>query len=142
MVILFGWLYATGTNLHRILPVNVNMNRVSFIILCLVAFTFMILIFVLIFISINRTLTDKGPSDLSMSPGLIIFLFFFITFCTFYCLYFNAKALKAVELQRPVTIGDYAGEFILLLFFMIGVWIIQPRLNKLFSEKKAPETYT
>jgi len=57
-------------------------------------------------------------------------------FCVFYIFYFNAKSLKAVELQRPVTFGDYIGEFFLLLFFPIGVWIIQPRINKIFEEKE------
>jgi hypothetical protein len=51
----------------------------------------------------------------------------------FYCLYFNAKVLKAVELQKPVTFSEFAGEFFLIWFFPIGIWIIQPRLNKLFD---------
>jgi len=52
----------------------------------------------------------------------------------FYCLYFISKSLKAVELQRDVTFNDYAGEFFLIWFFPIGIWFIQPRINKLFDE--------
>lgn len=141
MGILFGWLYAMGTNLHKQLPGNVTMNIVSFTILFLVAFIFMTSIFVLIFISLNRALADKEPLNLSMSTALIFFLYLFFMYCMFYCLYFTAKALKAVELQRPVTFGDYAGEFFLIWFFIIGVWIIQPRLNRLFSKKQSAETY-
>jgi hypothetical protein len=65
--------------------------------------------------------------------ALIVPLHLFSMFCIFYCLYFNAKALKTVEWQRPVTFSDFAGEFFLIWFFPIGVWIIQPRLNKLFD---------
>lgn len=55
--------------------------------------------------------------------------------CIIYCMYFMARALKVVELQRPVTFGDFAGEFFLLLFYPIGIWLIQPRINILFNNK-------
>jgi hypothetical protein len=56
-------------------------------------------------------------------------------FFIFYSLYFIAKELKSVELQKPVTFSDFAGEFFLLWFFPIGIWIIQPRINKIFESK-------
>lgn len=65
--------------------------------------------------------------------GLIIPIHLFSMFCIFYCLYFNAKSLKAVEWQRPVTFSDFAGEFFLIWFFPVGIWIIQPRINRLFE---------
>jgi hypothetical protein len=65
--------------------------------------------------------------------ALIVPLHLFSMFCIFYCLYFNAKALKIVEWQRPVTFSDFAGEFFLIWFFPIGIWIIQPRINRLFK---------
>jgi hypothetical protein len=76
--------------------------------------------------------------------AVILPLHLFSMFCIFYCLYFNAKALKAVEWRRPVTFGDYAGEFFLLWFFPLGIWFIQPRINQLFrndgnSNQLAPD---
>jgi hypothetical protein len=35
--------------------------------------------------------------------------------------------------QKPVTFSDFAGEFFLIWFFPVGIWIIQPRINKLFD---------
>lgn len=72
-------------------------------------------------------------------PNLAIFAFIaplhlFSMFCMFYCGYFNAKALKAVETKKPVTFSDYVGEFFLIWFFPIGIWIIQPRINKIFED--------
>jgi len=58
----------------------------------------------------------------------------------FYCLYFNAKALKTAELQKPLTFSDFAGEFFLLWFFPIGIWILQPRINKLFDPEAGAST--
>jgi len=62
-------------------------------------------------------------------------------FCIFYCLYFVAKALKSVELQREVTFNDYAGEFFLFWFSPIGVWVLQPRINKLFDNSAGHGEY-
>jgi len=55
-------------------------------------------------------------------------------FCLFYCLYFVAKTLKTVELQREVSFNDFIAEFFLTWFFPIGVWILQPRINKMIKE--------
>jgi hypothetical protein len=68
------------------------------------------------------------------SFGVYVLSNLFSTFCFFYCVYFNAKSLKSVELQRPVTFSDYAGEFFLICLSPIGVWIIQPRINEMFGE--------
>jgi len=44
-----------------------------------------------------------------------------------YSFFYVAKTFKTVELQREVSFSDFAGDFFLLLFFPIGVWIIQPK---------------
>jgi hypothetical protein len=53
--------------------------------------------------------------------------------CFFYCIHFASKSLKAVELQRTVTFRDYVADFFLFWFFPIGVWFIQPKINKIFN---------
>jgi hypothetical protein len=50
-----------------------------------------------------------------------------------YSFYFVAKTFKTVELQREVAFSDFVGEFFLLLLFPIGVWIIQPKINKMID---------
>ena len=54
-------------------------------------------------------------------------------FGIFHTMYFAAKTIKCVELKRNVTFSDIAGEFFLIWFFPIGVWILQPRINKLID---------
>lgn len=41
-----------------------------------------------------------------------------------------ASALVSAELKRQVTFNDYFTTFLLLLFPVVGVWFIQPRLKK------------
>ncbi len=43
----------------------------------------------------------------------------------------TAKSLKEQELGRKLELKDYLLETILFLYFIIGVWILQPRINKI-----------
>jgi uncharacterized RDD family membrane protein YckC len=61
----------------------------------------------------------------------LIPLHFFAFFCVFYDLYFASKSLALAETGKPVFFSDYAGAFFLLWFFPIGIWFIQPRINRL-----------
>lgn len=135
MTIFFGWFYAMGTNLHKKLPASVKMNLTKFKIFLFIPVIYILAICFFIMFVINYTVTNEGTPNFGLS-GLILPFHLFSMFCIFYCLYFNAKALKAVELQRPVTFGDYAGEFFLIWFYPIGIWLIQPRINKLFSNQE------
>ena len=63
--------------------------------------------------------------------ALIIPFHLFAMFCIFYCLYFVSKVFKTVELQRKVAFSDFAGEFFMIWFFIVGIWIIQPKINKM-----------
>jgi hypothetical protein len=68
--------------------------------------------------------------------GIIVPLHLFSMFCIFYCLYFVSKTFKTVELQREVSFSDFAGEFFMIWFFPIGVWIVQPKINKMIENNE------
>jgi hypothetical protein len=129
--IFFGWFYSLGTNLHQKLPTTVNMNLNIFKIFILFPVVYLLII------SLGIAYLFSNTSFLqNLNPVIFILIIpfhLFSMFCIFYCLYFISKALKAVEWQKQVTFSDYAGEFFLLWFFPIGIWIIQPRINQLFD---------
>jgi len=129
----FGWLYSLGTNLFKKLPVTEKMSLTRFKV-----FLFIYAGYILLFLVFMFGIFSAVSSGMLLNPALIFALIIpfhlFAMFCSIYCLYFTGKALKAVELQKPVAFSDYVGEFFLLWFFPIGIWIIQPRINKLFSE--------
>jgi hypothetical protein len=128
----FGWFYSLGTNLHKKLPLTAPMNLTKFKIFLLIPILNMVLISIIMATMFSDFPTDRQPNFGIFT--LIIPIHLYSMFCIFYCLYFNAKALKAVELQKPVTFSDFAGEFFLIWFFPIGIWILQPRINKLFAK--------
>lgn len=133
MAVFFSWFYAIGTNLHKMLPESVKMNLTRFKIFLLIPVIYIAFICVFMFFIFSKLSTTNAPLNTEFF-SLIVPVHLFSMFCIFYCLYFNAKALKTVEWQKPVTFGDFAGEFFLLWFYPVGVWIIQPRLNKLFEK--------
>ena len=115
MVVFFGWFYTLGINLYKKLPNTVNMNLTMFKIAL-----FYPTIYILLFYLFMYGILNQAVSGSSLNPAiflLIIPLHLFAMFCIFYTLYFNAKSLKSVELQRPVHFSDYAGEFFLIGFF-------------------------
>lgn len=62
--------------------------------------------------------------------------------CLIYFSNVLAKLLSMVETQSDVMFGDYIGTFFLLIFFPIGVWFVQPRINKLFGSEEGEYTAT
>jgi hypothetical protein len=127
----FGWFYALGTNLHKKLPATATMNLTRFKIFLFIPVVYILFISVFMFGMFSNISSGGQPNPAIFA--VIVPLHLFSMFCIFYCLYFNAKALKTVEWQKPVTFSDFAGEFFLIWFFPIGIWIIQPRINKLFD---------
>lgn len=55
--------------------------------------------------------------------------------CIVYLFYFVSKCFELARKRRPVSFDDYARSFFLMLFFPIGIWIIQPRVNELFAQR-------
>lgn len=65
---------------------------------------------------------------------LAIFPFHLLAmFCLFYAPGFVARNLAVAERGKAVPFRDYAGALFLLWFFPIGIWFIQPRINRLYS---------
>ena len=49
----------------------------------------------------------------------------------------SAKSIKETEKQEKLNFGNYALEFFIVLYMIIGVWILQPRLNKLINSAES-----
>lgn len=56
------------------------------------------------------------------------------TFCIFYAMYWAAKSLAMVEKPGRVTFYDCAGPLFLIWFFPLGVWFLQPKINRLWAQ--------
>ncbi|MFD0976777.1 hypothetical protein [Salinimicrobium gaetbulicola] len=135
--VFFGWFWSIGIGLQKYIPAEIKMKIKKFKVF------FFIPLFYILFIFILIGTTFFGISIGSNAVGgivgkMLIFIIpmhLFSMFCMFYLLYFVSKTIKITELERPVTFSDFIGEFFMIWFFPIGIWFIQPRLNKIVSEK-------
>lgn len=133
IVIFFGWFWAVGTKLNCKLPSTVTLNLKLFRILLAVAIIYMF------GISIYMSMVAMGLIESDSSPifamnditNVIFPIHIFSMYCMFYSSWFIAKTIKSIEFQRAVSFSDFAGVFYLLWLFPIGIWIIQPRINKI-----------
>ncbi len=135
--VFFGWFWSIVIGLQKVIPAEAQMKLKRFKI-----FFFIPLVYIL-FLSIYIGVAMSGFPDsfYFTNPGLIggmmalIFpLHLFSMFCIFHSLYFVAKAFKTAELKRKVSFSDFAGEFFLIWFYPIGIWIVQPKINKMIEE--------
>lgn len=130
----FGWLWAVAVNLQEKLTADLKLSVIRFKTFLLIPIIYFVIFFVFIDLAMSGTIENiTGPNPVIFA--LIIPFHLFAVFCIFYCLHFVSKVFKTVELQRKVTFSDFAGEFFMIWFFFIGIWIIQPKINKMFEDK-------
>ena len=116
------WAYLAGKSLYEKLPLKNNFQYVLY--------RFNIL-FVTIYMCLFSLLSIKQFSRMGLISGLtavIPVLHMYGMFAGFYIMYFLSKTLVSVEKKTIAVFRDYAGEFFLLWFFPIGLWILQPRI--------------
>jgi len=137
-IVNYGWIWAIGEGLHAKLPPYVTMNIRRFKWFIGIPFFYLMLISLIMSYSFWSIFPSFFGGDIQPNVTLIIVaaivivpLHLFSLFAIFYSLYFAAKTVKSVELQREVIFSDFIAEFFLIWFFPIGVWILQPKLNKL-----------
>jgi hypothetical protein len=128
----FGWMWSVAIGLQKKVPDTVKMKVKTFKL-----FLFIPIIYSFIFaaffgvISGVFTAFDAFMPHITTLLVIILPLHFLAIFCMIYSLYFIAKTLKTVEMQREAYFSDFAGEFFMIWFYPIGIWIVQPRINKL-----------
>lgn len=131
-VLFFGWFWSMGIGLQKKIPSDIKMKVKKFKILFFIPLVYI----VLIMINISGIFAGNG-NDIFEYAGFIIAimipLHLLSMFCIFYTFYFVAKTIKTAEEQRKVGFSDFAGEFFLLWFYFIGIWIIQPKVNRLYQ---------
>ena len=73
---------------------------------------------------------------LSSNSAVILPLHLFAMVCILYDFYFVSKCLALAESGTPKSFSDFAGTFFLLWFFPIGVWIVQPKVNRIYEDRR------
>ncbi len=67
------------------------------------------------------------------ATGFSAIPFFYAFYAMLHVLAFPAKTIKTIELGKKASLGDYLGDFFLILFLPIGIWFLQPRVKKIIE---------
>jgi len=130
ILLFFSWFYSLGTNLYSINLIPSSLKIKSFKILMHFIPIYFIL-FILLFLTI--TLFDFRVNNFLLDKMIFIAPIHFIAgISLIYCSHFVFKALNMVEKNRDVSGKEIFFDFLLLVIFPIGIWFIQPRINKIF----------
>lgn len=138
----YGWYWSVAMGLQSKLPPYVLMKVNKFKWFFLIPFFYMLCLAFGMELLFSSYLPDLMNGEIIPDLKLILIMaiiivpiHFFSIFGIFYSMYFIAKTIRSVELQRETRFEDFIGEFFLIWFFPIGVWILQPRINKLAEGK-------
>ena len=77
-----------------------------------------------------------SESTILVVVGIVVPCHFLVIFLSFYLFFVLAKLMKTAELQRKPDGDEFIGEFFLFWFFFVGIWILQPRINKMFEQEE------
>ncbi|MDH3710277.1 MAG: hypothetical protein OER04_10340 [Cyclobacteriaceae bacterium] len=138
----FLWMWSLGIGLQHKIPASVRLNTGWFKLAMILPIVYIFLLATFI-MSIFRELNLGTQGELPFNPTYMMFiipLHLLTMLCMFYAMYFSAKSLKTAELQKEAGISEFALEFVLIWFYIIGVWFIQPRVNAIMERSGESST--
>jgi len=108
MLVILGWLYSVGVAANRKLPIK-----------------------------LQKTFSIFLPSMLEQPqepPAWFFIMHLAAMFGIFYGLWFTAKQFVTLQKNSEVGFSEYIRTLFLFWFSPIGVWFLQPKINKLLSD--------
>jgi hypothetical protein len=126
LIIFFSWILAIGLFISSIPDNPYHLRKVIFIIA---------VFFSLIGYS-KMNLSSIVNVDTLIPEWTTIILIPLSIWGTFYTFYSVSRAFKSVEIGRKAKFTEYILDAILLFVPPIGVWIIQPRIEKIVKNVK------
>lgn len=134
VALFFGWFYTLATHLHDRLPASATLNLMRFKLALFLPIGYLLLVGAFVG---GVAFTDMPASPSGAVFVLLVPLHLLSMACMFYCLHFLAKTLKTVESQVTMPISECLSELFLFWFFPFGIWVLQPRINRIFSSEKS-----
>ncbi|MFT5723556.1 MAG: hypothetical protein ACI9JN_000670 [Bacteroidia bacterium] len=143
-----GWLWSISVGLHPKLPEGHGLNLTLFKWMLVIPLIIMVYLFYTmstVFTEIFNTIETQG--EIEEMPGwvgqmIMLFPMALISVgCSIYTYYHTAKTIKLVEKGNNQQKPEFIGEFFLIWFYYIGVWILQPKINKMATDDYVRPTH-
>jgi hypothetical protein len=123
---LLAWVWSVGSFLSFVVRPSLRLNMPLF---------YFTLTFPLLYAALSFVLNEHSP--LAMVK---IALRVLAVVCTMYDVGFVAESLVRAETDKPASFTEVAIQFVLIWFFVFGVWSVQPRINRLYAERTKGST--
>jgi len=134
-LVFYFWLWSCGYLLHEQIKHKLN-SKSSYFSLAVGTSAF-----ITFFLSVYGALLGNRGQELAtfetmtyVGFGIVVFL---AIFTLLMAVSFLAKTLVRAERETDVKSADYFGEFVMILVFPIGIWILQPRIQKAYHRLTA-----
>ena len=122
-----SWPFIVGISINNKFSLSYKVHFRLFIVTCI------LLISALAVIRLSTPFLET-PAFLNNTVGVISFIV--CSILSISILYgYPSKALKAAETKGDVGVNDYFNYIFFMIFWPIGVWFIQPRVNKIFKDE-------
>lgn len=133
----FGWLWSVITKLSA----HESIREMRFPMLRIKIFFWIPIIYILLLpplfgITMLESIILNNPQNITTFISMLLFMMVMHFACIFFIMhtiFFVSKIIKSGELKRDVTFSDFAGDFFLIIFFPIGIWFIQPKINTILK---------
>ena len=126
-IVLYSWIWSIGNVSNR--AASESARRPDRFFNFALPYTFTYLVFAYFFFP------SPGKMDDPVVPiGFVMILHIFAVVCTFYAIASAAMRLKSYETGNRVGFGGAFGTFLMIWFFPLGVWFVQPRINRASAE--------
>jgi len=147
-----GWWHTVSTKLQGYLPTGTNLKPKRFSIAFTVASAYVIIMLLLQYFAFDwfieigsdffASIEADTPPDF-LEDGFIgkflltiagfIVLGFLGLAAMVYLAYYSGKTLRCIEQQKPLQGSAVAGYTILSYFLLIGIWVFQPKVQRLLD---------
>lgn len=132
------WVVKVDEALYHRLPNGVHLSFNFLLINILVSGAYLAVIFLTVG---GYNITEDTYAEYGWRAWIYIPMHFYTFFSLFYIIRFTAKAIASIENKRNIGIAGYGTYMAALFFFPIGIWWMQPKINKILAgEKELPAT--
>jgi len=125
----FGWFWSCGLAANRSVPEAQRMSAKWF----QAAVTYALL-YVPFYMIMFMLPNEDGTAGNLQLMAILFPLHLFAMFCMFYLMYFFATNLARAQNNGQPDASATVGYFFGLWFYPIGIWFIQPKINRLVAK--------
>ena len=126
-ICLSGWIFAIGHKANRkLISQGMNANYFKLFNLAFIAVVISFILIISFGTEVNSTI-----NNIKIHYVTPAYLFFIFGVGFFVALVIAAKTLVSVELNKDARVGEYFSTLLLMLFAILGLWFIQPRVQNI-----------